>query len=331
MRIPRIPDKTYSILVMSDGGASLKKFKITGRKIRWIVGGAGGLVFLVLAAAIVAAVFGASWSADSERLGALARENQELRDRVAEANSEVHQVQSKVASIAGALHRLTEYARRLRRFTHLSDPERNLAMGPVASKGEDDEDAPSAVDAVGENEQMGPLSRERRKMRVGLVRRKLDRLEGEAAQTQRGLEALERYFRDRQVILTSTPSIWPSRGIFASGFGMRRDPIIGVYSFHKGIDIFAESGTPVIAPAAGVVIFAGNQGGYGLQVVLDHGFGLKTRFAHLSVVEAKVGQKVKRGDRIGLVGSTGRSTGPHLHYEVHLNGVPQNPFRYILD
>lgn len=329
-RLPRIPDKAFSVWVMSETGASVRKFRVTGRALRWALGGAGVLVVLLVGAVVAAYLLGSRWSSEAERIHQVARENQDLRDKLHEAHAEVRQVQSKVASIGGELEKVNKYAQRLRRFTHFSDPGRNLAMGPVLGPDDPDEGV-VAPEGLSEEDGTAPRAREERQMRLGLAGRKLSRLETQAAETQRELEALQKYFKDREVILTSTPSIWPTRGVFASGFGMRRDPIIGVYSFHKGIDIFADSGSPVVAPAHGTVTFAANKGGYGLHVILDHGFGVKTRFAHLSKVEVEVGQRVQRGQRLGLVGSTGRSTGPHLHYEVVATGIPQNPFRYILD
>jgi murein DD-endopeptidase MepM/ murein hydrolase activator NlpD len=330
MRFWRVPDKTFTVLVMSDGGQSLRRYTVTGRKLRWILRAGVSLGVLLVGAMVTAWVLGVSFGSETGRVSALERDNQELREKLGEANGEVQKIQGKVASFGGALEKITEYARRLRRFTHLSDPDRNLAMGPVLGRPEQDEEVPSVLDAK-EDEAIDAKARERRQMRVELMDRQLGRMDGQSAATQEALEALAKHFKDRQVVLSSTPSIWPARGVFASGFGMRRDPIIGVYSFHKGIDIFAETGTPIVAPADGTVSLAANRGGYGLHVTLEHGFGVRTRFAHMSSVDVQVGQRVKRGDRLGLVGSTGRSTGPHLHYEVLLNGVPQNPFRYILD
>jgi murein DD-endopeptidase MepM/ murein hydrolase activator NlpD len=329
-RLPRIPDKTFSVWVMSDAGANVRKYQVTGRALRFALGGAGALVVLLIGAVVAAYFLGSRWSSEAERIDQVVQENQELREKLHEAHAEVRQVQSKVTSIGGELEKVSKYAQRLRRFTSLSDPSRNLAIGPVLGA-DDPEESVGAPEGLGEEDGTTPRAREERQMRLGLAGRRLGRIEAQAAETQRNLETLEKHFKDREVILTSTPSIWPTRGVFASGFGMRRDPIIGVYSFHKGIDIFADTGSPIIAPANGTVIFAANKGGYGLHVILDHGFGLKTRFAHMSKVEVEVGQRVQRGQRLGLVGSTGRSTGPHLHYEVILNGVPQNPFRYILD
>jgi murein DD-endopeptidase MepM/ murein hydrolase activator NlpD len=128
----------------------------------------------------------------------------------------------------------------------------------------------------------------------------------------------------------SIPSIKPVEGERTDGFGTRRNPFTGYSSeFHSGEDIAAPWGTPVVAAADGVVYFAGVYGGYGQLVILDHGEGLTTRYGHLSKIAVRENQKVVKGQKIGNVGSTGRSTGPHLHYEVRRNDVPVNPSRYI--
>lgn len=126
------------------------------------------------------------------------------------------------------------------------------------------------------------------------------------------------------------PSIWPVAGAMRGGYGVRRNPFGGSSSeFHKGQDISAPMGTPVIGTADGVVVIAGWQRGYGRVVYLDHGNGLSTRYGHLSRIDVVEGQTVKRGELLGLVGSTGRSTGPHLHYEVRMNGQAMNPLPYL--
>jgi murein DD-endopeptidase MepM/ murein hydrolase activator NlpD len=128
----------------------------------------------------------------------------------------------------------------------------------------------------------------------------------------------------------SIPSIWPVAGIMRGGFGSRRNPFGGdSFEFHKGQDISAPSGTSVIATADGVVVTAGWQRGYGRVVYVDHGNGISTRYGHLSRIDVAVGQVIKRGEQLGLVGSSGRSTAPHLHYEVRINGAPANPIDYL--
>ncbi|MFI3240556.1 MAG: M23 family metallopeptidase [Bacteroidales bacterium] len=122
------------------------------------------------------------------------------------------------------------------------------------------------------------------------------------------------------------PEKWLKR--MASGYGYRWDPIYNVRRMHEGMDFAADKGTPVFATGNGTVIKAGWNGGFGRLVVIDHGYNYKTKYAHLNSIDVKVGQKVMRGDKIGEVGSSGKSTGPHLHYEVHLKDRPQNPVHY---
>lgn len=131
------------------------------------------------------------------------------------------------------------------------------------------------------------------------------------------------------VPLSRMPSIWPVEGYITSHFGPRNSPFTGKRRMHAGMDIGAPSGTPIIAPADGIVIFSGRGNGYGEMIEIYHARGMVTRYAHMSKRIAKSGWKVKRGEIIGLVGSTGRSTGPHLHYEVLLSGLPTNPLRHI--
>ncbi len=137
--------------------------------------------------------------------------------------------------------------------------------------------------------------------------------------------------RENRGILSSVPSIWPVTGFISSSFGGRKSPFGTGSQFHKGLDISSRIGTPVIAPGEGTVILASPESGYGNSVEIDHGGGIVTKYAHLQRSIVKPGQWIKKGEVLGYVGMTGRTTGPHLHYEVRLNGVPVNPMRYILE
>lgn len=142
------------------------------------------------------------------------------------------------------------------------------------------------------------------------------------------MKAYEAVLRERGY----TPTIWPVNGKLEGGFGGRRNPFGGGgYEFHSGQDIEADMGAPVISGASGRVTFVGWQNGYGQLVVVDHGGGLTTRYAHLSQIDVDLDQAVERGQLLGKVGSTGRSTGPHLHYEVRINDQPVNPLPYLLE
>ncbi len=159
----------------------------------------------------------------------------------------------------------------------------------------------------------------------------LDNLNDEIAYGKEGKAELEKFLEKQKTLLASTPSIWPTKGWLSSGFGYRTSPFTRQKEFHKGIDISTRMNAPILAPADGIVTFVGWDHGYGKSLIISHGHGIKTRYAHLNKALVKKRQRVKRGDTIAVVGSTGRSTGPHLHYEVHLNGMAVNPLRYILN
>jgi murein DD-endopeptidase MepM/ murein hydrolase activator NlpD len=126
-----------------------------------------------------------------------------------------------------------------------------------------------------------------------------------------------------------TPSIWPVMGHITDSFGERLDPFSGEGAFHTGVDVASDYGAPVRATADGVITIAENHAGYGRLVVVDHGFGITTWYAHLSAFSAVVGSRIKRGEVVGYTGISGRSTGPHVHYEVRVNNKPVNPWRYM--
>ncbi len=152
-------------------------------------------------------------------------------------------------------------------------------------------------------------------------------LEEKMAQLEKNIHVYESVLRERGY----TPTVWPVMGKLEGGFGGRRNPFGGgSYEFHSGQDIEAAMGAPIVSGASGKVSFIGWQNGYGQLIVVDHGGGLTTRYGHLSHIDVELGQALSRGQFIGRVGSTGRSTGPHLHYEVRINDQPVNPLQYLL-
>ena len=159
----------------------------------------------------------------------------------------------------------------------------------------------------------------------------LDHLNRQAKIQSISFQELDDFFKNQKSFLSSTPSIWPTRGWVTSSFGFRKSPFTGLREKHEGWDIAARNGSPVRATADGVVVVEGREYGYGNLVEVDHGYGIVTRYGHNSKHLVKVGDRVKRGQVVSLVGNTGRSTGPHLHYEILLNGVPVSPKNYILE
>ena len=157
----------------------------------------------------------------------------------------------------------------------------------------------------------------------------LSRLSESVMEEGESLRALERLITRAGRALASLPSRWPVRGAVNSEFGNRPSPWTKGLEFHSGMDISAERGTPVRAPSAGTVAFAGTHSEYGLTVMLDHGQDLRTIYGHLSKIVVTLGQKVERGADIGITGNTGRSSGPHLHYEILIKGRSVNPRAYL--
>jgi murein DD-endopeptidase MepM/ murein hydrolase activator NlpD len=154
-------------------------------------------------------------------------------------------------------------------------------------------------------------------------------LRGVLGVLENSLASVKTKVESQQALARATPSIWPIAGWLSSGYGNRSDPFTGQPDFHAGLDISADKGTPVRATADGVVESAAYNGNYGNSILISHGFGIETRFGHLSGYAVGVGQKVKRGDVVGYVGSTGRATASHLHYEILLNGSAINPLRLL--
>ncbi len=298
-------NQVYTVFVMTGPADAVRKLRVPRR---WLVNGA-------LALAALAVVGGVTVTHYCTLLGS-ASENQVLREENAQLRSQIQLVQEKVTEISATLDRVESYDAKLRTAaTQLQDPQRNLAIGPVGGEGESGEPAPAPAAESNLNALPG----------------KVGSLAEEAARQERSLRDLQEYFDDQRSLLASTPSIWPVRGWVTSDFGARLDPYTADRKMHEGLDIAAAVGQPVYAPSDGTVVFAGLDGGYGNVLVIDHGYGVKTRYGHLSAILVRAGARVGRGDKVALVGSTGRSTGPHLHYEVRVDGVPENPRKFILE
>jgi murein DD-endopeptidase MepM/ murein hydrolase activator NlpD len=201
----------------------------------------------------------------------------------------------------------------------VEDRTRKLAI--IAGINTLDETATGGVGGTRQNEAMA----------ANPYRDDVDKMSFRSRTLERDLSVLEQKFVAQEQLLLSTPSVAPVRGILTDGFGGRSDPFTGEPGQHAGIDVSSAVGVPVRAPADGIVVKASWENGYGNVVYLSHGYGYSTRYGHLSGFGARPGQKVKRGDIVGYVGSTGRSTGPHLHYEVRVNNNAVNPLEYILN
>lgn len=252
-----------------------------------------------------------AYNADSQ-LAAQRRELAAQRTAVAEAkrNAEAHlnALAQRMGQMQAQLMRLNALGSRLTRMAGLDAREFNFSVeaamgGP--EKAAASSNPPELMDS-------------------------LDRLTREIERQQERLSALENLLLDRKLNAAVTPSGWPVEGGWiSSGFGVRADPFNGHQSYHEGVDIASNMGSPVLAMGDGVVTHSGEKAGYGLLVEVTHESGLVTRYAHSSAVLVRVGDRVQKGQSIALVGTSGRSTGPHLHFEVVRNGASVNPMRYL--
>ncbi len=276
--------------------------------------------FWMRRATIAAAFLGAALltlSVDYVRARIQLSELDYLRGETREQHQQLVQYTEQLGAISSDLERISSFDRKLRVIANLdpADPIPLPGIGGVDGELIDPSELPG-------------LTRDRRH------RRMLDSLSGlsnaATAQAERMAE-LVAHLEDQSARLSSTPSISPAKGWITSAFGYRSSPFTGGREFHRGLDIAGRLGTPVYAPADGVVRFAGERRALGNSVSLKHGYGVESLYGHMNEITVKRGQKVARGEQIGTLGSTGRSTGPHLHYQVQVNGVPVNPRNYILD
>jgi murein DD-endopeptidase MepM/ murein hydrolase activator NlpD len=163
----------------------------------------------------------------------------------------------------------------------------------------------------------------------GALAEQLGALDKRVISLSERLRKYREYYTARELLISSTPSIMPTEGYPSDRYGMRSDPFTGKRSFHAGMDISSPGGSKVVATADGIVLFAGRQANYGKLVKIRHRFGVGTRYGHLKRVVVEKGQRLKKGDVVGYVGATGRATGPHVHYEVRLNGQSLNPLLFF--
>jgi murein DD-endopeptidase MepM/ murein hydrolase activator NlpD len=257
----------------------------------------------------------------------LVYEYNDVKDKVWELQSVREELMQQKAQVQGFALNLLDYKRQMFLLRDLDTKlRRAVNLGPrgkaqqVLGIGGPDELGLQNLASLGEKKQAEALKE---------MHQELNLLKGAASRQEASLQLLIEYFQDKRSLFASTPSVWPVRGWVTSPFGNRTSPFSGIPKFHEGIDIAAQTGTPVIAPADGVVTKAGFRTGYGNMVEISHGYGIKTEFGHNSRLNVKAGQRVKRGEIISYVGDTGSSTGPHLHYEVRMNGLPVNPIRYM--
>lgn len=319
-----------------------------------------GWLKAVLSFVLVLSVIGAAAVVDYLSLLGASVENRRLRAENSLLREQFQVVEGKLNALEGNLERVRAFVTKLKLITNIETEDRSLklALGPLPRPGQPIGGAETAAigrtpaaalgglmptagvpsaeqDAVfykapAPDEVAGEMAAEQARDYASLAIR-IDTAVQEVGIREQGVLELWESLSERQNLLAATPSIKPVRGWFTSKFGYRISPFTSKPVMHNGLDVAASPGSPIYAPADGIVSFAGYDPGYGKLVSIDHGYGVVTRFGHNSQIYVELGQKVKRRDIIAAVGSTGRSTGPHLHYEVRVNDVPVDPGNYILD
>jgi murein DD-endopeptidase MepM/ murein hydrolase activator NlpD len=306
--------KKLSFIILTNAGKTVRQFTVPISLI----------VALVLVAISGAAVLGISFF-DYRSLRQSIAGNHRMAQTIDDQREAISQQRLQIQSFAHEINTLKEKLVKLNRF----ETKIRVIANLEASEGED------SLFGVGgaAPEDLDPRL-ELTERHEGLMREmhlQVDELDKASQRQESSFGNLFDTLEGQRNLLASTPAIRPSSGWMTSRFGYRTSPFTGRKEFHKGMDIANRKGTAILATADGIVSFAGKKGAMGNIVVIDHGHGLVTRYAHLSKTLKKRGESVKRGDIIAQMGNSGRSTGPHLHYEVQLNGVPVNPAKYILN
>lgn len=302
--------RNYSVIIVSDATSTNKEFTVSSKLIRNAI---LGFSFLVLFFGFILFHY-LTMTLDKQKMVRLESDAREKRQKISEMSSTID-------VLNGRLKQMEIYKEKIMVATGLTSP---LALREVGSGGPgtslpgggDFPTSPSLVPGT-------PLR--------GDTLPATPNIRDKARKIEDSLKMVEKYVDQQKLHLAATPAIMPTRGILTGFFGNRLHPFTGRYEFHSAVDIATQLGNKIIAPADGVILVAETRDYYGKMIILDHGFGYVTRYGHLSGYNVREGQRVKRFDVIGYVGTTGRSNGPHLHYEVRYYEKPINPLDFILD
>jgi murein DD-endopeptidase MepM/ murein hydrolase activator NlpD len=307
-------EKHYTVLVIDHKGSRVRETRISKR-----------LIWTIVLASFIAVTMAAAGTFRYMRLQHTITENKRMSDQIADHKTDIEKQRKQIQAFAQSINQLksglialNDFENKIRVIAHLEQKGDHASLFSIG--GSIPEDLEPEL----------PLSEDH----DGLVRQMHQHIQqiNQASEVQsKSFEKLFASLEDKRNVLASTPSLRPAKGWVSSEFGYRISPFTGRREFHNGLDIANREGTPIIAPADGVITVAEERWLIGKTLTIDHGFGMVTRYGHMHKLLKKKGDRVKRGETIALMGNTGRSTGPHLHYEVRLNGVPVNPRHYILD
>ncbi|MFQ5442528.1 MAG: M23 family metallopeptidase [Thermodesulfobacteriota bacterium] len=300
---------TFFVLSNDTSRPRRLKLSLTAAK---VLGACSVLSFLVLAFVVY----------DYTKIKANSREFFRLKKENAQQKIEIQDFSSKIRGLESQVARLDLFDKKLRIIANIEGPKKPAVTGQVKGIG-----GGSSMDV--EDYLLTPGSKVDEL--VGQMRSDLTQLKLKADSQESRFAELQGQLLKKSGILAATPSIWPVRGWVTSTYGKRVSPFTGLTQNHRGIDIANRKGTPVVSTARGTVVRIARDANVGKFLVIRHGYGIKTIYGHLSKVNVRVGEKVKRRQKIASLGNTGRSTGSHLHYGVSVNGVFVNPTKYILN
>jgi len=314
-------ENNYSVIIVSGATSTNKEFVVSATLIRNSI-----IAFIALLLIFGYIIFDyLNTSFNKERMKRLEKENIEKEATIDKLNAGIREIEKR-------LNQMAVYKERISVAMGLTSPDAlkevgsggggDLAPGEVISSAPSGGEMPD-IDMINKGKKIEP-SRE-------TVMKKAEDIRQKAKNIQERLEFVESAMEKQKVRLAQTPSIWPTKGYLTSPLGWRTHPLTGKKDYHNGQDIATQFGNKVIATADGVVLVAGTWDYLGNLIIIDHGFGFTTRYGHLASFNVKEGDRVKRFQVIGFVGNTGRSSAPHLHYEVRYFGKPLNPMNFIID
>lgn len=305
--------KYFTLIVVPDATSKFKQLKIPYLLPR-------GLIVLVILVILGGGVSSYYLAINYQNMNKMITELPQIRKEARNQKALIERYEQDITELRQMVSRLKLVNAKLMLMAGVenpSDAQVNLGVGGVENEGE------LATIIQGFQEQSEQVMLQKID--------NLSKLKKDAVSQEELSQRLMEFFQDQNTLLAATPSIWPVKGWVTSGFGMRKSPFTGKRTMHSGIDIATKTGTAIKSPADGIVSFSDTKGAFGKVIVVDHGYGYTTFYGHCSKLLKNVGDKVKRGDVIAHVGNTGSSTGPHLHYEVRVNGVAANPSKFILD
>ena len=308
--------KEISFFILSNTGSPIKQITASGSIVRY------GFFFLAVCVILLGYL-----TFDYITLKKASLNNRYLQSKVSVQQDEISNQHKQIQFFAGEITNfksklidLYSFEKKIRAMANIKNKKNELQEGFFGIGGS----SPADLDTkIALTEKHDSLMRE--------MHEQVDEINLVAKRQAEGFKSILSFFEEQRSLLASTPAIRPAHGSTTSTFGYRISPFTGLREFHKGFDISAYEGTPIVATANGTVSQTEYNGSLGNTIVINHGHGMVTRYAHASKILKKSGSFVKRGEIIALIGDTGRSTGPHVHYEVHLNGIPVNPDNYMLN